>query len=219
MERVIPDHLSRFTRAMAPPADGVVVAMETYGESHGPTSVGREVGRLFQVLTELTGAEYVFEFGSGYGYSGYWFALGGADVVLTDVDESNLAAAREFFEKSGLEPHAIFEVGDAHEIIERYEGPFDIVLVDHLKESYPDAYRAVREKVAPGGLLIADNAMVSTSISFEHLLASLEGRDHEELNPSTRGLSEYLTSVRDDPVFETVLLPIGEGVAVSRKQD
>jgi predicted O-methyltransferase YrrM len=73
--------------------------METYGEIHGLTTVGRDVGHFLRILTELTGSVRVFEYGSGYGYSPYWFALGGADIVLTDVNEDALGSAREFFKR------------------------------------------------------------------------------------------------------------------------
>lgn len=220
MADVIPDETVRFARAVAPDADETVAAMEAYGETHGPTTVGREVGQLFRLLAEMTGAERVFEFGFGYGYSGYWWALGvgdGGEVVLTDVDEANIERARSFFEDAGVADRATFEVGDAHDVVEAYDA-YDVVLIDHRKDRYHDAYEAVRETVTPGGLLVADNAMVSTSIQFDRLLATLEG-ETPDLNEATRGVADYLAAVRDDPSFQTVVLPLGEGVAVSRKED
>ncbi|WP_435348618.1 O-methyltransferase [Haloarchaeobius sp. HRN-SO-5] len=218
MDDVIPAETARFVRAMAPEADETVAAMEAYGETHGPTTVGREVGQLCRLLTELTGAERVFEFGSGYGYSGYWFVLGGAAVVLTDVEEENVAQAEEFYTEAGVADRATFTVGDAHDVVADFES-FDVVFIDHQKSRYRDAFDAVRDRVNPGGLVVADNAMVSTSIQFDGLLATLEGREAGDLNDSTAGVADYLTTVRDDRDFETVVLPIGEGVAVSRKTD
>lgn len=222
MSAIIPEQTTRFVRALVDSPDETVLEMERYGEDHGPTTIGREVGQLFRVLTELTGAERVFEFGSGYGYSAYWFALGlpsTGEVVLTDMDEENIDRAREFFEAGGILDRGRFEVGDAHDVFDDIDGEFDVILIDHDKSSYPAAYEAARERVAPGGVLVADNAMVSTSIDFDDLCATLEGDTDRSLNESTAGIATYLTSVRDDPQFETTLLPIGEGVAVSRKED
>lgn len=89
-------------------------------------------------------------------------------------------------------------------------------MIDHQKERYPDALAAVREKVPTGDLVVADNAMVSTPLQFDDLLATLEGEERD-LNESTAGMAAYLGAVRDDDSFETAVLPIGEGVAVSRK--
>ncbi|PSQ18749.1 methyltransferase [Halobacteriales archaeon QS_8_69_26] len=219
MTDVIPAETARFVRALAEPGDETLAAMEEHGETHGPTTVGREVGTLLRFLARTAGATRAFEFGSGYGYSAYWIALGlgeGGEVVLTERDEETLSTAREFFERGGMAGRATFEAGDAHDAIERHDGPFDLVLIDHAKSLYPAAFEAVRGTVAPGGLVVADNAMVSTSIDFPALLASLEGEERD-LNDSTRGVFEYLTAVREDPDFETVGIPLGEGVAVSRR--
>lgn len=215
MSELLQETTERFLDAMTASGDSVIREMEAYGETHGPTTVGRPVGQLLRILAGLSGAERVFEFGSGYGYSGYWFALGGAEVVLTDVDESTLDRAREFFEQGGLADRATFELGDAHEIFERHDGPFDVVFVDHDKERYAEAFATAREKLAPGGLVVVDNAMISTSIQFERLVVALEG-DDPALNDSTRGVADFLQTARDDEDFETSVLPVGEGVAVCR---
>jgi predicted O-methyltransferase YrrM len=213
----LPEATTRFLRAMAPAPDEVVEAMEAYGAEHGPTTVGRPTGNFFRVLTATAGLERVFEFGSGYGYSGYWFARGGADVVLTDVDEGNLETAREFFSEAGLGDRARFEHGDAHDVIDRLEGAFDAVLIDHRKELYPDALGLARERLPAGGLIVADNATVSTSIQFDRLVERLAGGD-PDLNDATHGVATYLETVREDDALQTTVLPIGEGVAVSRKR-
>jgi predicted O-methyltransferase YrrM len=221
MTEIIPSDTASLVRSLVDAPDETVLAMEEYGAEHGPTTVGREVGQLLRLLTALAGARRVFEFGSGYGYSAYWFALGTGtegEVVLTDRDEGNIARAREFFEAGGIDDRARFEVGDAHEVFAGTDGPFDVVLLDHDKTAYGQAYREARDRIEPGGLLIADNAMVSTSIDFDDLRATVEGDTDRSLNESTAEIASYLTTVRDDAQFETVLLPIGEGVAVSRKR-
>jgi len=213
MSELLQETTARFLDAMVPEGDDVIREMEAHGETHGPTTVGRTVGGVLRLVAGLSGAERVFEFGSGYGYSGYWFALGGAEVVLTDVDEATLDRARDFFEQGGLADRATFELGDAHEVFERYEGPFDVVFVDHDKGRYAEAFQAAREKLAPGGLVVVDNAMISTSIQFEGLAATLEGEE-PDLNDSTRGVADFLLAAREDNEFETSVLPVGEGVAL-----
>ncbi|MFB6297898.1 MAG: O-methyltransferase [Salinirussus sp.] len=215
MSELLQTGTDRFLDAVAPEGDDVVAAMEAYGEAHGPTTVGRTVGGFLRLLTRLAGADRVFEFGSGYGYSAYWFALGGAEVVLTDVDGERLDAAREFFERGGLRDRATFERGDAHEVFAATDGPFDAVLLDHDKARYAEAFDEVREKLAAGGLVVVDNAMVSTSIQFPELVATLEGED-PSLNGATRGVAEVLRAASEAAAFELAVLPIGEGVAVAR---
>jgi len=129
----------------------------------------------------------------------------------------NDAVTRDYLDRGGFADRAVFEAGDALETIERYDGPFDVVLVDHQKHRYPDAFEAVREKVRPGGVVVADNAMVSGIQDFDAILDALEGGD-PDLDDESRGIAEYLTTVRDDPAFETSVVPLGEGIAVSYRR-
>ena len=224
MTDILPDSTVRFLRATAPEPDEILREMETRGEEF-PT-VGREVGGLLRLLAQLVDAKTIFEFGSGFGYSAYWFARALEEmvdeedgrVILTEIDGDELDEAREYFRRGGLADRAIFEHGDALDIVERYDGPFDVVLVDNEKEAYPDAFDAVAGKVRPGGVVIADNAMTSTVQDFDSIVAAMEGEDVGDVDAETRGVIDYLRRVLDDPEWETSVIPLGEGIAVSRKR-
>ncbi|PSQ25959.1 methyltransferase [Halobacteriales archaeon QS_9_68_17] len=215
---IAPDETVRFVRAVAPDPDGVQEEMADYADETGFPTVGHEVGATLRMAARMVDAERVFEFGSGYGYSAYWFAEAlpeDGEIVLTEHDEDELAMAREYMDRGGFDGLARYEAGDALDAIERYEGPFDVVLIDHQKHRYREGFDAVREKVSPGGVVVADNAMKAGVIRTEKLLAILEGEDPDDVNEHTRGIADYLLTVRDDPDFETVVLPLGEGIAVS----
>jgi predicted O-methyltransferase YrrM len=215
----IPGSVETYARLVGPEPDEVVTEMDAKADAEGFPTVGPAVGGWLRFLAGLVDARRVFEFGSGFGYSAYWFA--GAlpedgEVVLTEIDADELAEAREFLERGGYADCARFEHGDAIGIVERYDGPFDCVLIDNEKDRYTEAFEAVREKVPTGGLVLADNAVAAGSIEFAALPRIL-CEDDVETTEMTRGIAEYLRTVRSDPAFETVLLPVGEGVAVSRR--
>jgi predicted O-methyltransferase YrrM len=203
---------------MVPDRDETLREMEAHGEDVGFPTVGPEVGGFLRLVARMVQAERVFEFGSGFGYSAYWFAEAlpaDGEIVLTEHDPDELDEARDFLARGGYADRAAFEDGDALEIIERDDGPFDVVLIDCHKSGYPDAFEAVREKVAEGGVVIADNAMESGIQDFETILDILEGGDPADADDHTRGIADYLTIVRDDEDFETVAVPLGEGITVS----
>jgi len=218
---VLTDDVARFVRLMAPETDDVLGEMETANRERGFPMVGPEVGGALSLLARLVGARRVFEFGSGLGYSGYWFARTLPEdglVVLTEEDESELETARECFERGGLAGRAAFEAGDAHDTFATYEGPFDVVLIDHHKERYAEAFEAAREKLAPGGVVIADNAMrLDGNSLLGELNAFLDGGAVSD-DPGVAGVEAYLDTVRTDPAFETVALPLGSGITVSVKR-
>jgi predicted O-methyltransferase YrrM len=229
---VLSADVARFVRLIAPEQDDVLADLEARNREQGFPMVGPEVGSVLRLLARMVDASRVFEFGSGLGYSGYWFASGLPEdglVVLAEEDAAELQTVRAFFERGGLADRAAFEAGDAHETFATYEDPFDVVLIDHRKERYAEAFQAVREKLAPGGLVIADNAlMLSETLNrgvLEHLAGDATGGDGTDaagdaidLDPDQAGIADYLDAVRAAPEFETVALPLGEGITVSLKR-
>ncbi len=220
MQSIVSEDIVQFARTVGPATDSVIEEMDAYADEIDFPTVGSEVGGWLALLTRISGAESVFEFGSGFGYSAYWFARSLPDdgeLVLTDLDPEKLDRARKYLDRGGYLDQVTLEAGDAIETVEHYDGPFDIVLIDNEKDRYCEAFEAVREKVPSGGLIITDNAMMSSYVYFEDLLALATGQE-VDTHENTRGVSEYLETVTNDPAFETVVLPLGEGVAVSHKQ-
>jgi predicted O-methyltransferase YrrM len=219
---VLPDHTDAYLQAVGPEPDEVLEEMDAYAEEHGFPHVGPALGGWLQLLARMVDAERVFEFGSGYGYSAYWFARAlpaDGEIVCTELDEDEIELGREFLERGGFEDVVEYEHGDAVEIVDDYDGPFDVVLIDHQKHRYADAFEAVREKVAPGGIVVADNVMTGGTIEFEALLRAWHDDEPPDSDDEmTNGIDEYLHTVRDDPAFETAVLPLGEGLSVSHRE-
>lgn len=216
MQEIVPARVSQFARAIGS-TDDVIDDMDTYADEQDFPTVGPEVGGWLRLLARMSNARSVFEFGSGFGYSAYWFAEAlpnDGEIVLTERDAANLDRAREYLSRGGYLDQVTMEQGDAVETVERYDGPFDIVLLDNEKHRYREAFETVREKVASDGLVVADNAMTSSGMDFDALSEIVRG-NAVEANEATRGIADYLERVTDDPDFETALLPLGEGLAVS----
>ena len=119
------DDVTRFTDALAPEPDDVAREMDAYAEELDFPHVGPGVGGFLRVLARMVDAERVFEFGSGFGYSAYWFAGALPDdgeVVLTEFDAAELDDGREFMTRGGYGHLAAYEHGDAMDAIGRYDG-------------------------------------------------------------------------------------------------
>jgi predicted O-methyltransferase YrrM len=202
-----------------PPADDVLTEMEERAEREGFPTVGPEAGRTLALCAGLVEARTVLELGSGFGYSAYWIARSlpeDGTVTLTDRDAALLDDARSYFERGGLGDRAVFEHGDALEVAAEFDGPVDLVLLDHDTPNYVRGFETVRDLVPPGGAVVADNVLASEDVlTPEGLLATLRGEPAP--NDRTRAVATFLEHVRDDPDFETTLLPVDEGLAVSRR--
>ncbi|MBI4161282.1 MAG: O-methyltransferase [Acidobacteria bacterium] len=198
-----------YLRGLLPPADEVRGEMEDLGRRRGFPIVGPLVGHLVFCLARSIEARSVFELGSGFGYSAYWFARAvgpGGRVYLTDRSRENLDQAREFLTRAGLADRTLFLEGDALEILPGHPGPFDILFNDIDKEDYPEVLPTAAPRLRPGGLLICDNMLW-----FGRVLTP-------DPDPATRGVRELTRRLIASPDFHTILLPVRDGVSVSLKR-
>ncbi len=217
---MLPDHTERFLAATAQSHTDVQAEMADLAADQGFPIIGPAAGGVLRTLARLTDAETVFEFGSGFGYSASWFVRGGADrVVCTEFDADEAETGTNFMVEAGWDDRVDFEVGDALEAVEAFDGPFDVVLIDNEKHRYVEAFEATKPRLADGGVVVADN-MMEGPIDLGDLLAYVEdGVDLPPDDKETRGIASYVDAVRADDAFETVLLPVGSGIAVSTHVD
>ncbi|MFW5911142.1 MAG: O-methyltransferase [Halolamina sp.] len=213
------DAIQRYVRATGPSHSEIQSEMAAYADEHDFPIVGPDAGAVLRLLARLTDAERVVEFGSGYGYSATWFLAGGADgIVLTEIDADELDMAREFLSRAGVADRATFEHGDALEIVEAYDGPFDVAFLDHDKKRYAMGFDVVREKVPEGGVIVADN-MTKGPVDVE-LLADYFADGTalpDDAGDGNRGVVEYVEHVRTHPAFESFVLPVGSGLCLSTR--
>jgi len=217
MAALHPDVVGRLVEWMGPEPDAVLEEMDVRATREGFPTVGPEVGRALALCTRLSGAQSVLELGSGYGYSAYWIARvlpDGGTITLTERDGGLLDDARTYFERGGLADRAVFERGDALEFAESCTDPFDLVVLDHDTADYVAGFELVREIVKPNGALLIDNVAIYEDIlTPDELLATLNGESPP--NDRTRIIAELFKLLKEDSAFETYVLPIGEGLAIS----
>lgn len=202
---------------MSPESDAVLDAMDERAERDGFPTVGPEVGRMLALCVRLSNARSALELGSGFGYSAYWIARAlpsDGTIILTDRDESLLDDAAEYFGQGNLLDRAVFEPGDALAFAGRCTDSFDLVVLDHDTADYAAGFDIVRELVEPGGALLVDNvAIYGDILTPEQLVATLDGETPP--NDRTKSVAAFLQRLVDDADFETYILPVGEGLAVS----
>ena len=205
IEERVSDYLAN-THSGRALADEVLLEMEHRARDLNFPIVGRMVGSFLELAARSIGASRVFELGSGYGYSAYWYAraVGEAgEVTLTDGEPSNMRMAEANLEAANLSERCRFLVGDAIESLESAEGLFDIVYCDIDKQDYPRAFLTARDKIRPGGLYLCDNVLWSGRVA---------GEDDD---PLTAAIREHNEIVISDPHFQSSIVPLRDGVMVA----
>lgn len=193
----------------------VLAEMEEYGEERGFPTIGPAVGRFLAVAAAMVDARRIFEFGSGFGYSAAWFTTvlpPEAEIYLTDYDSENLDRATRFIDRTGFEGTVRTRSGDALEEFDDVDGTFDVVLIDLEKTQYVEAFTRSKDAVEPGGIVIADDMMIGP-VDPESVTAALDG--DTTIEGASAGIARYVETVRDEPGYETVFLPVGDGISLS----
>ncbi len=187
---------------------GVVKEMERYARDNDFPIIGPLVGRFLRQLAIVTGAKSIFEMGSGFGYSAYWFAGGlakGGKIMCTDGSEDNKHRALHYLKRAGYESLVEFHVGDARDIIRGFGGPFDIILNDIDKEQYPETIDLVIPRLRKGGMFITDNVLWSGRI--------LE----EDPDEASRGILEFNRKLFASEEVLASIIPIRDGLGIAVK--
>ncbi|MFI3136332.1 MAG: O-methyltransferase [Methylococcaceae bacterium] len=190
-----------------------LLAMEALAEKNNFPIVGRLVGVFLESLAKMICAQRVFEFGSGYGYSAYWFARGvgvSGKVICTDDKLHNAEQAREYLMAAGLWERVDFKTGIAEAVFEQTDGLYDICYNDVDKGDYPAVWQLAKDRIRPGGLYIADNVLWRGRVAVENYVDIFKGW--------TEAIIEHNQLVFNDPDFDTFINPTRDGVIVARRK-
>jgi len=186
-----------------PPLDALRrLGEETEATQKAPQmSVGANEGAFLRFIVSLMQPRHVLEIGVFTGWSGIEIARGlpaGGKLIAIDVEEETTAIARRYAEECGVADRIEYIVGDARTLIDELPGTFDLVFIDAWKPDYVDYYELVLPKLAPEGLILADNT-----------LGALEGNE---------GIATFNAHVMADDRVESVLVPIRDGVTFIRRK-
>ena len=189
------------------------LAADTRARTSAPgMMVGTLEGRFLTAVVAMLRPQRVLEIGTFTGYSSLSMAEAlpaGGRIITCDISEEHVAIARQHIAASPFADRIEIRVGPAIETIAALEGEFDLVFIDADKQGYLAYYEAVLPKLAPDGVILADNVLWS-------------GRLVEPATPdeddSTRALREFNDRVAADERVEVVMLTIRDGVSIIRRR-
>ncbi len=186
------------------------LARETWQKVLAPRMLsGHLQGRVLSMLSKLIQPTYILEIGTYTGYSALCLAEGmrpeGA-LHTIDINEELHEFQRKYFDKSEWGSQIVQHTGDAMEIIPKLENTFDLVFIDADKRNYPNYLELLLPKLLSGAVILSDNVLWSGKV-VEKVAAD---------DADTQALLQYNKLVNEHPRLETVLLPIRDGLSISR---
>lgn len=188
-----------------PRTDPVLAEMESYAAESDFPIIGPLVGPFLRQLAFITQAKQIFELGSGYGYSAYWFAGGMKNrgkIICTDHSEDHRQMAMNYLQRGGFGSLVDFRVGNAIDIITQFDGPFDIIFNDIDKNDYPRAFDLAIPRLRSGGIFITDNVLWSGRIL------------NKKPAPTAQAILEFNRKLFSSQDILSSIIPIRDGLAL-----
>jgi len=170
---------------------------------------GHFQGRVLSMLSKLICPLNILEIGTYTGYATLCLCEGmqeNGTVDTIDINEELMDFQKKYFDLSDWKGQIFQHLGDATEIIPNLDKKYDLVFVDADKENYLNYFEIILPKMNKGGIILSDNVLWSGKV--------LETPNPKDL--STNVLLQYNKTLKEDPRVETVLLPIRDGLSVSR---
>lgn len=184
---------------------------ETYLKVLNPRMIsGHYQGRILSLISKIISPKKILEIGTYTGYSAICLCEGmDKDGILHTIDNNKelVEIQNKYFKKANLKDKIVQHSGDARNIIPSIDEEFDIVFIDADKESYPEYYDLIINKVRSGGIIIADNILWSGKI-----LEKVEKDDQ-----ATKSIIEFNNKIIEDDRVKNIILPIRDGLNIVRK--
>mgnify|MGYP006072675295 FL=1 len=183
---------------------------ETWQKTLNPRMIsGAYQGRLLSMISKLIQPKNVLEIGTFTGYSALSIAEGlpkeGA-IITIDRNEELAELQKKYFDKSDYKKQIQTFVGNAIEIIPTLTEKFDLVFIDADKSNYTNYFHLIIDKMNSGGIILSDNVLWYGKVAEKA----------NEKDVDTIALQAYNTLLNTDGRIETVMLPIRDGLTISR---
>lgn len=213
----------QYLLAHNPPPDDLAAELVAETEAMGDVArmqAGMDQAAFLAFMVGLLQARLVVEIGTFTGLSSLAMARAlppGGRIVCLDISEEYTAVARRFWERAGVADRITLRIGPAAASLSSMDDweetaglggaagrPIDLAFIDADKSGYPDYYQTLAARLAPHGVIIADNIFMNGEVV------------KPEPGPDATAMTEFARSLQDDPRTETVLVPLGDGMSLTR---
>ena len=169
---------------------------------------GHIQGRFLSLISKIKSPFHILEIGTYTGYGTICLAEGLATngkIFTIDRNEELINIQNKYFEESGNRDRIVQLTGSATEILMDLDENFDLIFIDADKENYIKYFDIVSKKLNPNGIIISDNVLWSGKV--------VEESDNDQ---ETNTLKKFNSLLSKDERFETIILPLRDGLSISR---
>lgn len=211
------DSINEYLVNLTPKRNELFSKMENYAiEHHVPIMDIIGIEALLQLL-RIHNPSSILELGSAIGYSALRMSdtLPHASIVTLERNQDRIDAARSFIKEANKEHCITLIEGDALELAEKAKehGPYDFIFIDAAKGQYVRFFERYEPLLAPEGIIISDNVLYKGEVTLPE-----ESIGHRRRRALVRKIKHFNSWIMEHPDYHTVILPIGDGMAISKKK-
>ena len=213
---IIDPRMATFIDSMDPGNPAYLDELEKEALAGEIPIIRKPLQSFFRFLLKYVKPRSILEVGTAIGFSAILMSeYAPADCKITTIEkyEKRIPVAKENFRKYGKDAQIELLEGDAAEILKELSGPYDLIFMDAAKGQYLAFLPEVLRLMAPGGLLLSDNVLQDGDV--------IESRFALERRKRTTHarMREYLYELKHLPGYETVILPVGDGITLTARLD
>ena len=211
---IVDERMVTYIRSLERPENPVIEAIEQEALESFVPIIRKETQSFLKVIMLMNRPARVLEVGTAVGFSAILmseYLPEGSRITTIENYEKRIPIARNNFKRAGKEEQITLIEGDALEVMKTLEGPYDFIFMDAAKGQYIHWLPDIIRLLSPGGVLFSDNVLQDGDIIESRFAVERRNRTiHARMR-------EYLYTLTHMPEFQTSVIPIGDGVALSVK--
>jgi predicted O-methyltransferase YrrM len=213
-DRIRYPEIDEFIRKTIAREEGIFKELEEYAAINHIPIIPPETAALLRIMVKIQRPARILEIGTAIGYSALIMAAaskGKFHIDTIEILEETASLAERNIQRSGFGSNIRVLRGDAFEILQCLTTPYDMIFLDASKGQYPEYLPECLRLIREGGVILSDNVL------YRGLVAQKGHVDHKHRTIAVR-LGEYLDSLCKNPLLDTAIIPIGDGLAVSYRR-
>lgn len=215
MSSINKEYITKYIRDIIPERKGQLKELENYAKQLNIPIVEPEVGQLLIFLLKLHKPKEILEVGTAIGYSALLMAeslQGQCNITTMERNPEMIVQATENFKQSLYDKKINIIQGDARENFPYLTKAYDMIFLDAAKGQYMEFLEYSMDLLKPGGIIVSDNVLYKGMVASDDLVVR---RKRTIVNR----LREYLEYINNIDGYTSTVLPLGDGVALTYKED
>ena len=212
---ILPDYMISYLREKLPERRDEILNLEEYAKENIVPIIQPEIANLLKFIVATVGAKKILEIGTAIGYSALIFEesiIGEGKITSIEINQEKAEIAKKNISEYKTNELVDIEVltGDALDILPEIKEKYDIIFIDAGKSHYIKYFDLTNKLLEGNGIIISDNVLYKGMISSDHLVVKRK-------RTIVRNMREYIDYITSKENFFTTILPLGDGIAISKK--